>query len=105
MLEIRALDAEHVYLRVAWINRPEDLLTGRQPHHHIDELIPSNEMDVIDARSVEGPVEVTHWGKHPRGGTSSDPARHRYFWRQSYNYVSKQFSPTSITAGTASSVT
>ena len=28
VLEARALDAEHVYIRVSWLNRPEDMMAG-----------------------------------------------------------------------------
>ncbi len=49
VLEVRALDPEHVYIRVAWLNRPEDLAGGRQPHHGKNELIPTNQLDIIDA--------------------------------------------------------
>ena len=59
--EVRALDTEHVFIRVAWLNRPEDLDTGRKPYHGKNELIPTNQMDVIDAFSVNGSVEVVHW--------------------------------------------
>ena len=33
VLEVRALDSEHVYIRVAWLNRPEDLQGGRKAYH------------------------------------------------------------------------
>lgn len=46
---------------MAWLNRPEDLDTGRKPYHGKNELIPTNQMDVIDAFSVNGSVEVVHW--------------------------------------------
>ncbi|KAI7520471.1 hypothetical protein KC331_g20198, partial [Hortaea werneckii] len=41
VLEVRALDSEHVYVRVAWLNRPEDLDTGRKSYHGKNELIPT----------------------------------------------------------------
>ena len=98
MLEIRGLDEEHVYVRVVWINRPEDLSTGRQPHHATDELIPSNEMDFVNAKYVKGPVEVIHWSKRPTDGNVLNSTRPQYFWRQNYNYCTKQFLPASNTA-------
>jgi hypothetical protein len=61
--EVRALDTEHVFIRVAWLNRPEDLDTGRKPYHGKNELIPTNQMDVIDAFSVNGSVDVVHWNE------------------------------------------
>ena len=61
VLEVRALDSEHVYIRVAWLNRPEDLDGGRKPYHGKNELIPTNQMDIIDAMAVNGSVDVFHW--------------------------------------------
>ena len=61
VLEVRALDSEHVYIRVAWLNRPEDLDSGRKPHHGKNELIPTNQMDIIDAMAVNGSVDVVYW--------------------------------------------
>ena len=61
VLEVRALDSEHVYIRLAWLNRPEDLESGRKAYHGKNELIPTNQMDIIDAMAVNGSVEVSHW--------------------------------------------
>ena len=61
VLEVRALDQEHVFLRVAWLNRPEDFENGRQDYHGANELIPTNRMDVIDAMSVNGRFEIVRW--------------------------------------------
>lgn len=49
VLEVRALDEEHVYIRVSWLNRPEDLAGGRRDCHGKNELVPTNQMDIIDA--------------------------------------------------------
>ena len=51
VLEVRALDKEHVYIRNSWLNRPEDLEGGRQDHHGKKELVPTNQMDVTNAQS------------------------------------------------------
>jgi hypothetical protein len=42
VLEVRTLDEEHVYVRVSWLNRPEDLKDRRQDHHSKNELMPTN---------------------------------------------------------------
>ncbi|GKU07203.1 hypothetical protein FLAG1_07853 [Fusarium langsethiae] len=65
ILEIRASDEDHVYARVEWMYRPDDLplgtidrrvkVEGRQPYHGTGELIDSNHMDIINARS---PVKI-----------------------------------------------
>lgn len=52
ILEIRASDPDHVYVRIYWMYRPDDLprgtndgmrvIQGRQSYHGMDELIASN---------------------------------------------------------------
>lgn len=91
VLEVRALDSEHVYIRVAWLNRPEDLSIGRKPHHGKNELIPSNQMDIIDAMAVNGSLEVMHWDE--ADDESALMNEDQYFWRQTYDFAgSKSFS-------------
>lgn len=34
---------------------------GDKPYHDANELTMSNAMDIMDARTVAGPAEVTHW--------------------------------------------
>lgn len=85
MLEVRALDSEHVYLRVSWLNRPEDLESGRKPYHGKNELIPTNQMDVIDAMAVNGSLEVNYWDdKEDDSEMMNDE---QYFWRQTFDHV------------------
>lgn len=91
VLEVRALDSEHVYLRVGWLNRPEDLDSGRKDYHGEMELIPTNQMDVIDAMSVNGKIDVIHWDEKDLEAQMAD--EYQYFWRQTFDYVgSKTFS-------------
>lgn len=85
MLEVRALDQEHVYIRLAWLNRPEDLDKGRQPHHGKNELIPTNQLDIIDGMTVNGTVDVQHWKDDD--DDSAMMAEDQYFWRQTYDYA------------------
>lgn len=87
---MRALDQEHVYVRVAWFNRPEDLPTGRQPYHGKNELIPSNEMDIIDAMAVNGRLEVIHWDEFD--DDSAMMPEDQYFWRQTYEFLTSTYS-------------
>lgn len=85
VLEVRALDSEHVYIRVSWLNRPEDLDTGRKEYHGKNELIPTNQMDVIDAMAVNGSLDVSHWDdKEDDSAMLNDE---QYFWRQTFDYV------------------
>lgn len=91
VLEVRALDSEHVYIRVAWLNRPEDLASGRKDYHGKNELIPSNEMDVIDAMAVNGSLEVYHWDE--KDDESTLATEDQFFWRQTYDFANtKTFS-------------
>ncbi|GAB7363533.1 hypothetical protein MBLNU230_g3801t1 [Neophaeotheca triangularis] len=83
VLEVRALDSEHVYIRVAWLNRPEDLDEGRKPYHGQYELIPSNHMDIIDAMSVDGGMEVMEWDETADDGPM--PEEQQFFWRQTFD--------------------
>jgi hypothetical protein len=82
VLEVRAGDAAHVYLRVYWLYRPEDLPGGRQPHHGSGELIASNHMDVIEALTVVDRATVVHWDEDP---DKPWPSRDQLFWRQTYD--------------------
>lgn len=81
VLEVRAGDAQHVYLRIYWAYRPEDLPGGRQPHHGECELIVSNHMDVIDALCVQGTANLIYWDDSP--DSSTFPAPDQLYWRQS----------------------
>ncbi len=83
VLEVRGGDPAHVYLRVFWAYRPEDLPGGRQPHHGQAELIVSNHMDVIEALTVESVANVIHWDDNPEN--SEWPAWGQLFWRQSFD--------------------
>lgn len=64
VLEVRAKDNQHVYLRLFWLYWPDELPSKRQPYHGANELIMSNAMDIVDAMTVAGPAEVTHWDEH-----------------------------------------
>lgn len=89
--EVRAVDSEHVYLRVAWLNRPEDLPGGPRAYHGQDELIPSNDMSIIDALSINGSIQVKHWDEYD--DESPIPAGEDVFiWRQTYDVRSKTLS-------------
>lgn len=87
VLEVRALDPEHVYIRVAWLNRPEDLDIKRKDYHGKNELIPSNQMDIIDAMTVNGALSVKHWDEMADDDEHSMPEEEQYFWRQTYDHA------------------
>ncbi|KAF1840395.1 uncharacterized protein K460DRAFT_207565 [Cucurbitaria berberidis CBS 394.84] len=80
ILEVRGGDAAHVFLRVYWAYRPQDLPGGRQSHHGANELIVSNHMDIIDALSVDGIAQVAYWDEDVE---NEWPDKDQLFWRQS----------------------
>ena len=79
--EIRASDPLHAFLRVYWLYWPDELPTGRQPYHGKRELVPSNAMQIIDAMTVNGRLEVRYWNEEP----DDRPTEEEYFWRQTFD--------------------
>jgi len=65
ILEIRGGNGEHIYVRVYWMYRPEDLPGGRQPYHGWNELVASNDMAIISAATIDGKADVKHWVEKP----------------------------------------
>lgn len=98
VLEVRAVDAEHAYVRVAWLNRPEDLESGREAHHGSNELIPSNHMDIIAAMAVNGRIRLSRIpdlndevdGKEL---SDNDAGLSNYYWRQTFDFTNQKLSP------------
>ena len=80
VLEIRAMDSQHVYLRVFWLYWPSELPGGRKPYHGKFELIASSAMEIIDASTVEGKALVEHWPEED----NENPITGLY-WRQTFN--------------------
>jgi hypothetical protein len=78
----------HVYLRVCWLYRPEDLPGGRKPYHGLNELIASNDMAIIDATTVDGRANVIHWQEQKDEGEVLNPLQ--LFWRQTLDVTKKQ---------------
>jgi hypothetical protein len=93
VLEVRALDPEHVYIRLSWLNRPEDLDSGRKDYHGKNELVPTNQMDIIDAMAVNGALSVKHWDELADDDEASMPEEEQFFWRQTFDFAdSKTYS-------------
>jgi hypothetical protein len=92
VLEVRALDPEHVYIRVSWLNRPEDMMSGRQSFHGRSELIPTNQMDVIGALSVNGIFSLKHSDEFGVDNQKDFLGEDKYFWRQTFDFVNKRLS-------------
>ena len=92
VLEVRALDMEHVYVRVSWLNRPEDLKGGRQDYHGRNELIPTNQMDVINAQAVNGTFALIQYGRLKDDDRTSAFGEDEYFWRQTFDSTTGRLS-------------
>ncbi|KAK4993259.1 hypothetical protein LTR50_000557 [Elasticomyces elasticus] len=84
-LEIRAADPAHVYVRIVYLNRPEDLPGGRKDYHGRYELVVTNYMTIIDATTVNGKLEVKRWPEDPSETGDASLLEDDYFWRQTLN--------------------
>lgn len=100
VLQVRAIDAEHAYVLVAWLSRPEDMENGRQPWQGYDELIPTNQLDVIEALSVNGRINVRYLPDSEENDDEGEfdslnvDSAVRYYWRQTYDFANgKKYSP------------
>ncbi|KAL9116531.1 MAG: hypothetical protein Q9187_006943 [Circinaria calcarea] len=87
VLEVRAKDENHVYLRVFWMYSPDELPQGRQPYHGKTEVIASNHMEILDAMTVSDRAPVTHWEEK-----DDDPPMTGPYWRQRFDYLTKKLS-------------
>ena len=91
ILECRAFDSQHVYLRVWWLYRPEDLPDGRQMYHAEGEVIPSNAMQIINAESVAGTVDDFR-KLNEQNYEDMTQGYHDLFWRQTLDAQSGELS-------------
>ncbi|KAF2176026.1 hypothetical protein K469DRAFT_38699 [Zopfia rhizophila CBS 207.26] len=87
LLEVRAGDEQHVYLRVYWMYRPEDLPGGRQPYHGQNEVIASNDIQIINAMSVQAKANVKRWVEQDENGILDSD---QLFWRQTLHVSGKK---------------
>ncbi|KAI9828693.1 MAG: hypothetical protein M1832_001796 [Thelocarpon impressellum] len=87
VLEVRAVDQQHVYVRVFWCYWPTELPGGRDYYHGSDELVPSNHMDVIDAMTVAGRANVAHWLEK-----DTDEHFEALYWRQTFRFDTQKLS-------------
>ena len=92
VLEVRALDVEHVYIRVSWLNRPEDLAGGRRDYHGKNELVPTNQMDIIDATTVNGRFDLKHWTEMKDIDPDDAFGKEVYYWSQTLDFTNQRLS-------------
>ncbi|KAK9372375.1 uncharacterized protein V1513DRAFT_460645 [Lipomyces chichibuensis] len=88
VLEIRASDPSHVYVRLFWMYWPNELPGGRRYYHGNKELVASNHMDVIDAMTVAAKAAVSHWLELDDEDKLAD-----LFWRQRYDSYNNELMP------------
>lgn len=81
VLEVKAANTSEVWLRVFWLYWPEELPKGRQDYHGNQELIMSNHMELVDAKTVTSSADISHWDEK----NEDQDVGHR-FWRQFYNF-------------------
>jgi hypothetical protein len=80
VLEVKAANSSEVWLRVFWLYWPEELPKGRKDYHGNQELIMSNHMEIVDAKSVTSGADISHWDEKDE----DQDVGHR-FWRQFYD--------------------
>lgn len=73
VFEVRALCSQHDYIRTAWLNRPEDLDTGRQSYYGKNELTSTSQLDPIDAMTVNSKLEKHKWDEDNNDATLPGP--------------------------------
>lgn len=104
LLEVRAADAAHVWVRVFWMYWPDEIPEnavyageaggkdgnkGREFYGY-GELVASNHMDVVDATTIAGRAEVEQWMEEEEG--EEMVFEDKLYWRQKFDYPSKTLS-------------
>ncbi|KIW92176.1 uncharacterized protein Z519_07160 [Cladophialophora bantiana CBS 173.52] len=74
--------ASKVLVRLFWLYWPHELPMGRQPYHGKRELVLSNHVDIVEAHTISGHAEVSHWDEED--DSNKTVLRERY-WRQTLN--------------------
>ncbi|EXJ74335.1 uncharacterized protein A1O5_02631 [Cladophialophora psammophila CBS 110553] len=74
--------ASRVLVRLFWVYWPHELPMGRQPYHGKRELVLSNHVDIVEAHTISGHAEVSHWDEDD--DSNKTVLRERY-WRQTLN--------------------
>ncbi|RMZ81213.1 hypothetical protein DV737_g2642, partial [Chaetothyriales sp. CBS 132003] len=81
--EARAQSEHRVFLRVFWLYWPEELPGGPQVYHGQQELVLSNHVEVVEATTISGPAEVSHWDEQEDSdGDEDERPLYPLFWRQ-----------------------
>ncbi len=84
--QAKAESAARVWLRVFWFYWPEELPMGAQHYHGRSELVLSNYTDIIDATTISGRADISHWDEFK--DSEDDKSLNALYWRQTFD-VSK----------------
>ncbi|KAI9728837.1 MAG: hypothetical protein M1834_007224 [Cirrosporium novae-zelandiae] len=88
VLEVRASDPKHVYIRIFQSYWPEELPDGKRYYQGKHEILPSNYMEIIDAATIMGKANVIHFTEKD----DDEIVLETLYWRQTYDFVKKTFS-------------
>ena len=84
--QAKAESPAKVWLRVFWFYWPEELPMGAQHYHGQSELVLSNYTDIIDATTISGRADISHWDEFK--DSEDDKSLGALYWRQTFD-VSK----------------
>jgi hypothetical protein len=65
---------------------------GRRDHHGTCELVPTNQMDVINAQAVNGTFELKHYKQLKDDDWKNASGKDEYFWRQTFDFTTGSLS-------------
>lgn len=88
ILEIKKKN-RHVYVRVYWMYKPEDIAITKQDNYGKREVIATNHMAVIHASNLINPIPGEVYLFDEASNSPKPPAQHIY-WRQHYNILTKE---------------
>jgi hypothetical protein len=81
--QAKAETPQKVWLRVFWLYWPAELPMGAQHYHGQAELILSNYTDIIDATTISGRAEISHWDEFK--DEDDDKDLNSLYWRQTFD--------------------
>ncbi|ESZ95850.1 hypothetical protein SBOR_3792 [Sclerotinia borealis F-4128] len=102
ILQVRAIDPQHVYALIAWMYWPDELpatakavdeasgTSGQRKYHGNLELIASNYLDVVDVLSFAGKVDIEYLSEGIVDGALPEPKN--FYWRQTFCRATQRLS-------------
>jgi hypothetical protein len=65
---------------------------GRQEYHGKNELVPTDQMDIIDAMTVDGRFDLKHWTEMKDIDPDDAFGKEVYYWRQTLDFTNQSLS-------------